>query len=75
LDWTQQDKQKGRKKWKLAYKASIDGFDSEEFHKLCDGKGPRLFFYFFNFLVLLYVIQRKDIFLVDIIVFFLYKKI
>ncbi|CAF1409074.1 unnamed protein product, partial [Didymodactylos carnosus] len=31
-----------KQKWKLIYKAARDGFKPEDFHKLCDNKGPTM---------------------------------
>ncbi|CAF1125811.1 unnamed protein product, partial [Didymodactylos carnosus] len=31
-----------KQKWKLIYKATRDGFNAEDFHRLCDDKGPTI---------------------------------
>lgn len=55
LDGTLIDKNKARvltewygKGWKLQYKATRDGWDPANFHRLCDGKGPTVTVYYVN---------------------------
>ena len=46
LSWAHQQKLNEwigiTKKWKLAYKATRDGFGASDFHRMCDGKGENL---------------------------------